>query len=378
MFVAEKSGLIKIFDSLCRHDADRRSPTCAEGPQLLGPRPPRPGARPATSPPRPTSTCSTPSTPPSGGPAAAIPTWGDSLPHPARRHHRRLRRQRPALAPRPPRATRWRRREQVAASSDWCQQFPSHSIGTLDVRRRRRALRERRRRRELQHRRTTASSAARSSRHADAPEPVRRPAGRRRRRQTPPTAEGGALRSQDLRARPASRASWTARSCGVDPRHRRRPCRTTRSSASSRRERASASSRYGLRNPFRITVRPGHERGLDRRRRLERLGGDQPRRRTRRPRRATSAGPATRARRSSRLRRRRTSTLCETPLRRRRRDRRARSAPTATARGRGRRRLPDRQLLGRRPGLLRGRQQLSRRATTARSSSPTTRAPASG
>ena len=33
---------------------------------------------------------------------------------------------------------------------------------------------------------------------------------------------------------------------------------------------------YGLRNPFRLTFRPGHQRDLDRRRRLEHLGGDQP------------------------------------------------------------------------------------------------------
>ena len=33
---------------------------------------------------------------------------------------------------------------------------------------------------------------------------------------------------------------------------------------------------YGLRNPFRITTRPGDQRGLDRRRRLGRMGGDRP------------------------------------------------------------------------------------------------------
>ena len=75
---------------------------------------------------------------------------------------------------------------------DWCQQFPSHSIGSARVRRRRRALRERRRRRELQLRRL------RPGRQPG--EPVRRSAGRpSAATQTPPTAEGGALRSQDLR-----------------------------------------------------------------------------------------------------------------------------------------------------------------------------------
>ena len=33
---------------------------------------------------------------------------------------------------------------------------------------------------------------------------------------------------------------------------------------------------YGMRNPFRLAVRPGHRRGVDRRRGLGHLGGDQP------------------------------------------------------------------------------------------------------
>ena len=75
---------------------------------------------------------------------------------------------------------------------DWCQQFPSHSIGDLAVRRRRRALRQRRRRARASTSSTTARPATRRTRAA-----TRRPASAGT--QTPPTAEGGALRAQDIR-----------------------------------------------------------------------------------------------------------------------------------------------------------------------------------
>ena len=75
---------------------------------------------------------------------------------------------------------------------DWCQQCPSHSIGDLALRRGRRAVRERRRRRELQLRGLRPGRAARAT-----PAATRPPAWAAAR--PPPTAEGGALRSQDLR-----------------------------------------------------------------------------------------------------------------------------------------------------------------------------------
>ena len=74
--------------------------------------------------------------------------------------------------------------------------------------------------------------------------------------QTPPTAEGGALRSQDLRTRGRSgHARWIGAACR--PAHRAaampdNPLIATPGSPTRRRIVA-----YGLRNPFRMTVRPG-------------------------------------------------------------------------------------------------------------------------
>ena len=91
---------------------------------------------------------------------------------------------------------------------DWCQQYPSHSVGDLVVRRGRRALRQRRRRRELQLRRLRPGRRRR--------QPVRRPARRRGRRMTPPTAEGGALRARTC-APPATRSALDGTVIRVDP-----------------------------------------------------------------------------------------------------------------------------------------------------------------
>ena len=81
--------------------------------------------------------------------------------------------------------------EQVLIEDAWCQQYPSHTVGSLGVRHRRLALCQRRRRGQLRLR------GLRAERLSD-----RIPPGTHRRlggAQTPPTAEGGALRSQDLR-----------------------------------------------------------------------------------------------------------------------------------------------------------------------------------
>ena len=63
---------------------------------------------------------------PIGGTA---PTWNDGCPHPSRRDHRRL----PRLGSGGPPASEWQRhdRPEQTLINDWCQQFPSHSIGTL-------------------------------------------------------------------------------------------------------------------------------------------------------------------------------------------------------------------------------------------------------
>ena len=129
---------------------------------------------------------------------------------------------------------------------DWCQQYPSHSIGALDFGRRRGALRERRRRRELQLRRLGPGRQP--------AEPVRRSAGRRRRHAEPadrrgrrPAQPGSAHRRRPvgldgaiLRVDPATGAGLPDNPLAASP------------DANARRIIA-----YGLRNPFRFDVRPG-------------------------------------------------------------------------------------------------------------------------
>ena len=119
------------------------------------------------------------------------------------------------------------------------------------------------------------------------------PPGGRRPALTPPTAEGGALRSQDLRT-PADPVTLDGADPPPRPGHRRGACRTTRS-PSAPTPNARRIIAHGLRNPFRFDRPAGHQRGLGRRRRLEHVGGDQPRSSTPTARSRTSAGPATRA-----------------------------------------------------------------------------------
>ena len=146
VFVAEKGGVIKVFDNLNDPTAvDLRRPQHERSP-LLGPRPARPGARPAVH----------------DRPAVRVRALharrrdrrhgaavGRRLPHAAGRHRRWVRRQRPALEAQ-------RGGTEQVLIEDWCQQYPSHSIGTLAFgadgalyvrRRRRRELRLRRLRR---------------------------------------------------------------------------------------------------------------------------------------------------------------------------------------------------------------------------------------
>ena len=133
VFVAEKSGLIKVFDSPVGPAARRLRRPAHPGAQLLGPRPARAGAGPGLP----------------GQPVrvrALHPRRGDRrhraalghggrdvrwMPDAARRDRRRLRRQRAPLAPDRVGQRRWSGTEQVLIE-DWCQQYPSHSIGALD------------------------------------------------------------------------------------------------------------------------------------------------------------------------------------------------------------------------------------------------------
>ena len=128
---------------------------------------------------------------------------------------------------------------------DWCQQYPSHSIGALAF--------------GPDGALYASGGDGASFNFADygqdgnPAEPLRRSARRRRRALTPPTAEGGALRSQDLRTsgdpvtldgtssastRPRVRPARQSHGPGIDPNARRIIA-------------------YGLRNPFRFTLRPG-------------------------------------------------------------------------------------------------------------------------
>ena len=139
-----------------------------------------------------------------------------------------------------------------------------HRHGRL--RSRRGPLCERRRRAPASTSPTTARTAARLNPCGDPPGGVGATL-------TPPTAEGGALRAQDLRtsADPVL-PRWLHHPRGCD--HRRRPAheplgRKLRSQRAAH-HRARASQPLPLRLP------PRHQRALDRRRGLERVRGDQP------------------------------------------------------------------------------------------------------
>ena len=109
---------------------------------------------------------------------------------------------------------------------------------------------------------------------------------------TPPTAEGGALRSQDLRT-PADPTTLDGAIIRVEPRHRRGAA-----GQPERRERGpERAPHHRLRpaQPVPLHVPARDQRDLRRRRGLERLGGDRPDRRARPRRSRTSAGRATRA-----------------------------------------------------------------------------------
>ena len=176
VFVAEKSGVIKVFDNLSDTTptlfADLRTNVHNFWDRGLA----RDGAPSRTSRPLRTSTSSTPTTTASACARAALGHAGATSDG----------------CPTPPGATsdgcvvsgrlsRLQASGNVMTGSeqvlieDWCQQFPSHSIGTRRVRPRRRPLRERRRRRELHLRRLRPGRQSRSTRAATRPEAWARP-----------------------------------------------------------------------------------------------------------------------------------------------------------------------------------------------------------
>ena len=232
VFVAEKSGLIKVFDSLTDTTPDRVRRPADEGPQLLGSRPARAGARSRTSRRTRTSTSSTRYDAAIGGTA---PRWGTAgrprrLPDPAGRDDdgcvvsgrlSRLQASGNAMTG----------AEQVLIE-DWCQQYPSHSIGTSRSAPTARSTSAAATARASTSS-TTARTAARSTRAATRPAASAATL-------TPPTAEGGALRSQDLRTTGDPAGAGRHRSSASI----RRPapaCPTTRSRAAATRTRGASS-----------------------------------------------------------------------------------------------------------------------------------------
>ena len=151
-----------------------------------------------------------------------------------------------AAALSPPRA---RTAPRQVLIEDWCQQYPSHSIGALELRPRRRALRQR-------------AATAPSFNFADYGQdgnpvnPCGDPPGGVGATLTPPTAEGGALRAPGLPAPGGRSGRARRRDPARRPGHRRRAARTTRRPATPTPNRRRIIA-YGFRNPFRFTFRPG-------------------------------------------------------------------------------------------------------------------------
>ena len=294
VLVAEKSGLIKKFAEPDGDDAHGRRRPARQGPQLLGPRAPGPRDRSQLRRRTTTSTCSTPTTPRS---AVTPPRWGpgdgtsDPCPSPPGCHDRRLRHQRPPLATRSRSGSDWTASEQVLIE-DWCQQFPSHSVGLARVRRRRDALRQRRRRRELQQRGLGPVRRDLGLR-PDSEEPVRRPAraGRQAIRPSRPArAARSAARAPVGRAGEPRVLNGSILRAGSRPRRGGAGQPALRSGDANERRIIG----YGFRNPFRMIVKPGTNDVWIADVGWNDLGGDRSRSRTSRPR-ATSGGRASRA-----------------------------------------------------------------------------------
>ncbi len=129
---------------------------------------------------------------------------------------------------------------------DWCQQYPSHSVGALDF--------------GPDGALYVSGGDGASFNFVDYGQdgsplnPCGDPPGGIGAVLTPPTAEGGALRSQDLRT-PADPTSLDGALLRVNP-ATGAGLPTTRTPPAPTPTRA-GSSRYGMRNPFRFAVRPG-------------------------------------------------------------------------------------------------------------------------
>ena len=168
---------------------------------------------------------------------------------------------------------------------DWCQQYPSHSVGSLAF--------------GADGALYVSAGDGASFNFVDYGQdgtpsnPCGDPPARRRRTLTPPTAEGGRCG-----ARTCGRRATRSGLDGDDPPRRsghRRGAARQPAGASSRSERPPDHRATACATRSASTFRPGTT-SSGRRRRLERLGGDRPARQPDRTRRSrTSAGPATRA-----------------------------------------------------------------------------------
>ena len=247
-FVVEKSGRIKVFDSLSdttptdfanlsRNVHDSGTGGCSGSRSIRSFRRSR------------TSTCSTRWTERSAAPAsdrqardAPLPRWTAHVRRP----------------PGPPadgcvigaRLSRLQAYGNVMTGTeqvlieDWCQQYPSHSSAGTSPSAPTDALRD--------GRVTAPASRSRTTGGREPAQPVRRPAGGVGATLTPPTAEGGALRSQDLRTGDPDRS--TARSSGST--RRREPPTSQPVGGQPRPERAPYRRAWAS-EPFRFTFRPG-------------------------------------------------------------------------------------------------------------------------
>ena len=250
------------------------------------------------------------------GPASAT---SDGCPTPPGADDRRLRHQRPPVAP------DGRRRgldgQRAGADRRLVPAVPEPLDRLARVRRRRLSLRQRRRRRELQQP-GLGPVRRRRGQSAPAEEPLRRSSRSRRRRRRPsPTAEGGALRSQSPRRTAGEPRLLNGTVLRVDPAtgaaRARQPAHRQRG-----RQRA-AHHRLRLPQPVPHDRQARHQRGLGRRRRLEHVGGDRP---DSRPDHGAQLRLA--VLRGQRRRSTRASNICPTQAA----DDRARSSPTTTAR----------------------------------------------
>ena len=135
--------------------------------------------------------------------------------------------------------------EQVLVE-DWCQQFPSHSIGTVEF--------------DKDGALYASGGDGASFNNTDYGQygsplnPCGDPPGGSGTALTPPTAEGGALRSQDLRTS-GDPAGLDGSIIRVDPATGAALASNPNASASDANARRIIG--YGLRNPFRFTIRPG-------------------------------------------------------------------------------------------------------------------------